>query len=122
MDRASQAFADPRNHMVDSQVRPNKVTDPRILAAMRHLPRERFVPHDRADLAYADADVPLGAGRVLIEPMVIARLLQLAAVAAMTDATPEPAEKPTALAAVSVTVRSSLTTQHGRSPNGTDNS
>lgn len=35
---------------------------------------------------------------------------------------PEPAEKPTALAAVSVTVRSSLTTQHGRSPNGTDNS
>jgi hypothetical protein len=35
---------------------------------------------------------------------------------------PEPAEKPTALAALSVTVRSSLTTQHRRSPNGTDNS
>jgi sugar/nucleoside kinase (ribokinase family) len=35
---------------------------------------------------------------------------------------PEPAEKPTAPAAVSVTVRSSLTPQHGRSPNGTDNS
>ena len=81
MDRASQAFADPRNHMVDSQVRPNKVTDPRILAAMRHLPRERFIPDDLAALAYADADVPLGAGRVLIEPMVIARLLQLTAVA-----------------------------------------
>lgn len=56
MDRASQAFADPRNHMVDSQVRPNKVTDPRILAAMRHLPRERFIPDDLAALAYADAD------------------------------------------------------------------
>ncbi len=81
MDRASQAFADARNRMVDSQVRPNKVTDPRILAAMRHLPRERFIPPDLAALAYADADVPLGAGRVLIEPMVIARLLQLAAVA-----------------------------------------
>ena len=33
-----------RNNMVDSQVRPNKVTDPRIIAAMRSLPRESFLP------------------------------------------------------------------------------
>lgn len=72
-------FADARHRMVDSQVRPNRVTDPRILAAMRRLPRERFVPSDLATLAYADEDVPLGNGRVLIEPMVIARLVQLAA-------------------------------------------
>ena len=81
MDRVAQAFADARSHMVDSQVRPNKVTDPRIIAAMRHLPRERFVPPELAALAYADADVPLGGGRVLIEPMVIARLVQLTGVA-----------------------------------------
>lgn len=81
MDHAALAFADRRNRMVDSQVRPNKVTDPRIIAAMRHLPRERFVPAAMAALAYADADVPLGDGRVLIEPMAIARMVQLTAVA-----------------------------------------
>ena len=72
-------FTETRNRMVDSQVRPNKVTDPRIIAAMRQLPRERFVPSERASLAYADEDVPLGGGRTLLEPMVIARLLQLTA-------------------------------------------
>jgi protein-L-isoaspartate(D-aspartate) O-methyltransferase len=74
-------LTDARNNMVDSQVRPNKVADPRILAAMRRLPRERFVPPSLASLAYADTDVPLGRGRVLLEPMVIARLVQLTAVA-----------------------------------------
>ena len=78
----AQAFAEARNNMVDSQVRPNKVTDPRIVAAMRQLPRERFVPAAQLSLAYADEDVPLGEGRVLLEPMVIARLLQLTAIRA----------------------------------------
>ena len=72
-------FADPRNRMVDSQIRPNKVTDPRILAAMRSIPRERFLPPALASLAYADQDVPVGNGRVLMEPMVTARLIQLTA-------------------------------------------
>jgi protein-L-isoaspartate(D-aspartate) O-methyltransferase len=75
-------LAEARNRMVDSQVRPNKVTDPRIIAAMRQLPRERFVPPAQTALAYVDEDVPLGEGRVLIEPMIMARLLQLTAVAA----------------------------------------
>ena len=66
-----------RRRMVDTQVRPLQVSDPRILEAMRHLPRERFVPADRADSAYMDQDVPLGGGRVLTEPRVIARLLQV---------------------------------------------
>ncbi len=81
MDSAALAFTEARNRMVDSQVRPNKVTDPRIIAAMRRLPRERFLPPSLAALAYADEDVPLGGGRVLLEPMVIARLVQLTAVA-----------------------------------------
>jgi protein-L-isoaspartate(D-aspartate) O-methyltransferase len=67
-----------RNNMVDGQVRPNKVTDPRVLDAMRSLPRERFVPATLATLAYIDEDLPLGGGRVLMEPMVLARLVQLA--------------------------------------------
>jgi protein-L-isoaspartate(D-aspartate) O-methyltransferase len=79
MDIETYDFADARNRMVDSQLRPNKVTDPRILAAMRELPRERFLPAHLRARAYADEDVPLGGGRVLMEPMVIARLVQLAA-------------------------------------------
>jgi protein-L-isoaspartate(D-aspartate) O-methyltransferase len=79
MDRPAVAYDTARNLMVDSQVRPNKVTDPRIIAAMRSLPRERFVPPHLAPLAYSDADVPLGNGRAMVEPMVIARLVQLAA-------------------------------------------
>jgi protein-L-isoaspartate(D-aspartate) O-methyltransferase len=78
-DTALLDFADARNRMVDSQIRPNKVTDPRITAAMRRIARERFVPAAATALTYADEDVPLGQGRVLTEPMVIARLTQLAA-------------------------------------------
>jgi protein-L-isoaspartate(D-aspartate) O-methyltransferase len=70
-------FLEPRLRMVDSQVRPNRVTDPRILGAMRTLPRERFLPPDLTPLAYIDEDVPLGNGRVLMEPMATGRLIQL---------------------------------------------
>ena len=73
-------YALARDHMVDGQVRPNKVIDPRIIRAMRAIPRERFVPAHLASLAYADEDVPLDRGRALMEPMVIARLVQLARV------------------------------------------
>ena len=79
MDLAAFDFTDARTRMVDSQIRPNKVSDPRILAAMRALPRERFLPPGLAPRAYSDDDVPLGGGRVLMEPMVIARLVQLLA-------------------------------------------
>ncbi len=69
-----------RSAMVDSQVRPNKVTDPRLLAAMRHLPREAFLPLSLRARAYTDDDVRLGAGRVMMSPMITARLLQTASV------------------------------------------
>ena len=73
-------YAEARNHMVDGQVRPNKVVDARVIEAMRRLPRERFLPPELAGLAYLDEDVKLGDGRALVEPMVIARLVQLARV------------------------------------------
>jgi protein-L-isoaspartate(D-aspartate) O-methyltransferase len=75
----SDAFlTDARNRMVDSQVRPNRVSDPRILDAMRLLPRERFLPDAQLALAYADQNVPLGAGRVMLQPLALARLVQAA--------------------------------------------
>jgi len=69
--------------MVDSQLRPNAVTDYRVLEVMGNVPRERFVPEDRCALAYIDEDLPLGpgaGGRFLMEPMTFARLVQLAEV------------------------------------------
>jgi protein-L-isoaspartate(D-aspartate) O-methyltransferase len=71
-------FTEARACMVNSQIRPNKVTDPRILTAMRHIPRERFLPASLVPLAYVDEDIPLGNGRYMMEPMVLARLLQSA--------------------------------------------
>lgn len=73
-------MAEARRRMVDGQLRPNRVTDPRLLAAMGEIPRERFLPPALAARAYADEDVRLPGGRGLIEPMVIARLLQLLAI------------------------------------------
>ena len=67
-----------RNLMVDGQLRPNKVTDRRILDSMRTLPREIFVPADKASRAYIDDDLFLTPTRVLMRPLVLARLLQLA--------------------------------------------
>jgi protein-L-isoaspartate(D-aspartate) O-methyltransferase len=78
MATQAELFADARKCMVDSQIRPNRVADPRVLHAMRTIPRERFLPPNVLALAYADEDVPLGNGRFLMEPMVFARLLQAA--------------------------------------------
>lgn len=74
---AAPDFAEARDRMVDGQVRPNKIIDPRIIQAMRRLPRERFVPAALSSRAYADEAVMLPGGRALMEPMVIARLVQI---------------------------------------------
>ena len=73
-------FARARTIMVDNQVTTSPVTDRRLLAVLREVPREHFVPDAVRDLAYVDRDVPLGAGRVLTAPAPFARLVQLAAV------------------------------------------
>lgn len=72
------SFAAARQHMIDSQIRTNKVIDDRLLDALRHVPREAFVPDNVKVRAYVDDDLPLGNGRYLTEPMVVARLLQVA--------------------------------------------
>lgn len=69
------AFEPMRRAMVASQLRTTGVNDPRVIAAMGEVPRERFVPADRAAIAYADAQVPLGHGRALNPPMALGRML-----------------------------------------------
>ncbi len=73
-------FAVARHNMVESQIRPNRVTDPYILEAIADLPREAFTPAPLAGVAYVDEAIAIGAGRYMMEPMVLARLLQTATV------------------------------------------
>jgi protein-L-isoaspartate(D-aspartate) O-methyltransferase len=73
-------YATARRNMVESQLKPNKVNDTRVIAAMAATPRELFVPAAVRGVAYLDHDVALGQGRYLMEPMVLARLLQAAAI------------------------------------------
>lgn len=76
-------FATARRNMVDGQVRTADVTDLRILQALQDTPRERFVPASATGLAYLDFDLAVGsttddAGRRLLRPMVLGKLLQAA--------------------------------------------
>jgi protein-L-isoaspartate(D-aspartate) O-methyltransferase len=65
-----------RRHMVDGQIRTADVTNPSLIAAMRAVPRELFVPPAQATLAYSDGDINLGQGRALLRPIVLGKLIQ----------------------------------------------
>lgn len=65
--------------MVDSQLRPNGVSDPRVIAAMASVAREMFLPQSLAAVAYADIKLPLSAGRMTNLPVATGRLLTAAA-------------------------------------------
>ncbi len=69
-------FAKARRNMVDCQLRTNRVTDRALLAAFEETPRERFADPAFQSIAYADEKVPMGNGRFLSQPRVLARLLQ----------------------------------------------
>jgi protein-L-isoaspartate(D-aspartate) O-methyltransferase len=77
-------FATARRMMVEGQLRPNDVTDPRILGAMLEIPRERFLPPAKAPLAYLDYDIPVLEGpdgharRRMIKPMLLGKMIQIA--------------------------------------------
>ena len=68
-------FVAARQAMVDSQLRPEGVSDPAVIAAMSAVPRENFVPEEQKPLAYVDRAIPLGEGRALPAPAVLGRLL-----------------------------------------------
>ncbi|EPY02750.1 protein-L-isoaspartate O-methyltransferase family protein [Magnetospirillum fulvum] len=73
-------FAAARFNMVESQIRTNHVVDARAIRALSTTPRELFLPRRMRGYAYTDEDLPLGRGRVMIEPLVMARMLQAAAI------------------------------------------
>ena len=69
-------YAKARAAMVEQQVRPWDVLDARVLETISRLPRETFVAESRRALAYADLELPLGHGELMLKPVVEGRALQ----------------------------------------------
>lgn len=65
-----------RQNMVENQVRPWEVLDGRVLDVLRRVRREDFVPAAHRQLAFADLNLPLGHGEVMMKPILEGRLLQ----------------------------------------------
>lgn len=65
-----------RKQMIRQQVRAWDVFDPNVLAVFSEIPRERFVPGGYEALAFADAEIPLGHGEMMMTPTIAGRVLQ----------------------------------------------
>lgn len=74
-------YAKARETMVEQQVRPWDVLDPRVLGVLSALPREDFVPAAHRALAYVDIEIPIGHGEAMMKPVVEGRALQALALA-----------------------------------------
>ena len=69
-------FEKARFNMVEQQIRPWDVLDFDVLDALGDIPREKFVGAGFQGLAYADKELPLPNGGKMLEPKVVARLVQ----------------------------------------------
>jgi len=69
-------FRQIRETMVEQQVRPWEVLDPRVLETINTVPREAFVAEAHRALAYMDMELPLGNGDFMMKPVVEGRALQ----------------------------------------------
>lgn len=65
-----------RQRMVDSQIAARGIRDENVLAAMRKVPRERFLPSPRGEAAYEDTPLPIGAGQTISQPYVVAYMIE----------------------------------------------
>jgi len=65
-----------RQIMVDSQIRPNDVANPHLVAALLSVARERFVPKPRRSVAYSELEIETSEGRALWIPRDFAKLLK----------------------------------------------
>ena len=71
--------AQEREDMVRYQLAGRDISDERVLAAMREVPRERFVPTEYAGQAYDDGPLPIGNGQTISQPYIVALMIQAAA-------------------------------------------
>jgi protein-L-isoaspartate(D-aspartate) O-methyltransferase len=75
-DDRRDARRDARDRMVDEQLARRDITDPRVLAAMRSVPRHDFVPTGQAVEAYADRPLPIGHRATISQPYIVALMTQ----------------------------------------------
>ncbi|MFQ6548666.1 protein-L-isoaspartate O-methyltransferase family protein [Aestuariibius sp. 2305UL40-4] len=68
-------YAERRRIMVDTQIRPSDVTKFPIIKAMLNVPREAFVPDAAREAAYMGEHLPLAPGRVILDPRVVAKMI-----------------------------------------------
>ena len=78
-------FAKARETMVEQQVRPWDVFQPRVLETIARLPRERFVADAHRALAYSDLALPIGHGESMLKPVIEGRALEALAIGAGED-------------------------------------
>lgn len=69
-------FTMERNRMVEEQLASRDITDPRVLNAMRSVPRHRFVEPGQEDLAYTDQPLPIGWQQTISQPYIVALMTQ----------------------------------------------
>ena len=69
-------FTSLRERMVEYQLANRGITDPQVLAAMREVPREAFVPVDLTTYAYDDGPLPIGDGQTISQPYIVALMIQ----------------------------------------------
>ena len=65
-----------RNRMVDQYIVPHGITDPAVIAAMRHVPRHRFVPGEYSLFAYVDGPLPIGHRQTISQPSLVAEMTE----------------------------------------------
>jgi protein-L-isoaspartate(D-aspartate) O-methyltransferase len=66
-----------RERMVSEQLAARGIRDPRVLNAMRKVPRERFVEESMRERAYEDSPLPIGYGQTISQPYMVARMCEL---------------------------------------------
>jgi protein-L-isoaspartate(D-aspartate) O-methyltransferase len=66
-----------RERMLDRQIAHRGVRRPRVLEAMRAVPREAFVPEELAEFAYEDRPLPIGEGQTISQPYIVGLMAEL---------------------------------------------
>jgi len=74
----AEEIPDLRKRMVDEQIAARGIADPAVLAAMRAVPRDAFVPEGYRFDAYEDSPLPIGAGQTISQPYIVALMLEAA--------------------------------------------
>jgi len=75
----AQRFARERERMVEEQLAARGITDPRVLAAMRRVPRHAFVDPALQEKAHRDHPLPIGEGQTISQPFIVGKMTELLA-------------------------------------------